>query len=112
MIIVIYIYKMSDTGNKFCILHYTCNSMSDCFSAIDTIQSADASDSARNEQCCRECQWLCWPIIFVADIVSCPCRCGYYYCYDKETRLNCCNTLVKSCSCKKKSKPTITIQPQ
>ncbi len=102
---------MSNSNKEFKIFYYTCNSMTDCFLAIDTVQSADASDSARNDQCCRECQWICWPFCFVGDIVSCPCRCGNYYCYNKETRLKCCNTLVKSCSCKTKPKPVIIIQP-
>jgi hypothetical protein len=91
------------------IMQKSCTS---CFRAIDSSTPVDQSDAQRSEACCLECQWICWPIFITADLVSFPCRCGHYYCYDKNTRFGCCNKIVNTCSCKSKQKPVITIQPK
>lgn len=101
---------MSDTDNKKCFnpFYYTTSSCKSCCNAINSSVPANASDAQRGDQSAKECQWLCWPVIFAFDIVSCPFRGTYFvqqkYCNCKN--VNCC----KCCnSCK--TYPTIDIQP-
>ncbi len=64
----------SNKPKKFYVFHYTRKSMISCFNAIDTPLSADASDAQRGDQCCKECQFWCWPMTLVLDIVTLPYR--------------------------------------
>lgn len=59
---------------KFYFFHYTRKSVISCCNAIDKGVSATASDAQRAEQTYRECQWCCWPTIFVVDIITLPYR--------------------------------------
>ena len=59
---------------KFYFFHYTRKSVNSCCIAIDSGVSADASDSERGDQACRECQFWCWPMVFVIDILTLPYR--------------------------------------
>jgi hypothetical protein len=61
-------------NKKFYFFHYTRKSMNSCCNAMDTGIPADASDAQRGEQCRNECQWCCWPMIFVVDIITLPYR--------------------------------------
>ncbi len=63
----------------FKIFKYTANSMNDCESAneIDTT-AGGMSDSQRFNVQCHQCQFWCWPFIFVYDVTSCPFRCCYH----------------------------------
>ncbi len=103
---------MSNTDNKNCFnpLQYTTQSCISCWAAIDAHVPANASDSERGDQCARECQWMCWPLIFTFDIASCPFR-GAYFC--QQRYCNCKNCSCKKISCCKSCKtyPTIDIQP-
>jgi hypothetical protein len=106
---------MSDNDNKNCFnpLQYTSNSCSSCWEAIDSTLPASASDAERGDQCAKECQWLCWPVIFTFDIASCPFR-GAYFCQQRYCNCSKCSKCSK-CSCKKvtccKVYPTVSIQP-
>ena len=103
---------MSNNDNKsFNPLYYTTNSCTSCCEAFDSSLPADASDSQRGDHCAKECQWLCWPVIFSFDIVSCPFR-GTYYC--QQRFCNCYNckkiTCCKNITCCKVH-PDVTVQP-
>ena len=75
------------SSNRFNPFYYTYTSVTSCCHAINTNPSAANSDQQREENCCTECQWLCWPVCFVFDIVSCPIRCGHY-CVTKVLKSN------------------------
>ncbi len=59
---------------KFHFFHYTRKSMISCCSAMDSSLPADASDSQRGDQACAECQWMCWPMVLVIDVITFPYR--------------------------------------
>ncbi len=59
---------------EFHVFHYTRKSMISCCEAIDTGISANASDAERGDKHCKECQWCCWPMIFIVDIITLPYR--------------------------------------
>jgi hypothetical protein len=63
-----------DKDSKFYFFHYTRKSVNSCCIAIDSPMSENASDAQRGDQCVAECQWLCWPLVAVFDIVSLPYR--------------------------------------
>ncbi len=106
---------MSYTNTKNCFnpFYYTTMSCDSCWKAIDSSLPADASDAQRGDKCYEECQWICWPLIFTFDIVSCPFRGAYFvqqkYCSCK----NCDCKIVNCCKCCNSCKtyPTIDIQP-
>ena len=70
------------SSNRFNPFHYTYTSVTNCCNAMDSNPSSANSDQQREENCCTECQWLCWPLIFTFDVISCPIRCGHY-CFTK-----------------------------
>ncbi len=59
----------------FKIFKHTDHSIKDCFNALD-VNSDNMTDSQKTQLCCRECQWMCWPLFLVYDVVSCPIRCS------------------------------------
>ncbi len=79
---------------KFYFFHYTRKSVISCCIAIDSGTPANASDAQRNDKACAECQWMCWPMVFVFDIVTFPYR------GPKHLIVKC----VDSCKKSKKSK--------
>jgi hypothetical protein len=90
---------MSSTFNFF---NYTCNSCERCFIAIDTPTMTNQSDAESSKLCLQQCEWICWPLCFTFDIISCPCRFSHYAYHNV------------SCTCKscfKKKNPKITIHP-
>ncbi len=64
----------SKSDKKFYFFHYTRKSVISCCIAIDTVLPADASDARRGDQACAECQWMCWPMTVVIDLVTLPYR--------------------------------------
>jgi hypothetical protein len=64
----------SKSDKKFYFFHYTRKSVKSCCIAIDTPDYANASDSQRGDLACAQCQWLCWPMISVVDIITLPYR--------------------------------------
>ncbi len=64
----------SNYDKKFYFFHYTRKSVISCCIAIDTPDYANASDAQRGDKACAECQWLCWPMTIVIDLVTLPYR--------------------------------------
>ena len=64
----------SKSEKEFHVFHYTRKSVISCCIAIDSTLPANASDAQRGDQACAECQWLCWPMVFVVDVITLPYR--------------------------------------
>ena len=70
-------YSANDNIDKepFHVFNYTQNAFNKCTTACDTPTMMNQSDAESNKQCCDECRCLlCWPLILVFDILSCPFR--------------------------------------
>ena len=61
-----------DKQKKFYFFHYTRKSVKDCCIAIDTFDHG--SDSQRGDLACRQCQFFCWPMTLVFDVITVPYR--------------------------------------
>jgi hypothetical protein len=66
-------------STQFNVFHYTCNSFDTCCKALDTVDSKNASDLERREDCKNSSQCICWPFCIVFDLISCPYRCPKHY---------------------------------
>ncbi len=60
--------------NSFSVFNYMDKSCSSWSNAMDVMPSSSMSDSQSTDVCCRQCQCVCWPCIFIFDILSCPFR--------------------------------------
>ena len=67
------------TEESFNVFNYTAKSCESCCTAMDHIPTLSTSDAESSRICCEQCQWMCWPFIFVFDILSCPVRLCCYY---------------------------------
>jgi hypothetical protein len=66
---------MSGNSTSFSVLKYTSKLFENCHQAMNTSVTSDMSDAQTNELCCDQCKFfICWPLAFIFDILSCPIR--------------------------------------
>ncbi len=71
------------TEKSFQFFNYTEKSCESCCDAMDVMPNLSRSDNEDSKIHCAQCQWICWPLIVIFDILSCPCR-FCIYCKNKN----------------------------
>ena len=65
--------------DSFRVFNYMDKSCTSCNIAMNASINKNTSDAETTRICCNQCQFWCWPLIIITDLLTCPFRLCCYY---------------------------------